>query len=134
MRTAHHMENAVGSLLYSCPTAGAQALAALRRYPSRTAFAWDGGTITYRAAHELIGRLQAVFVAAGLDRGGRIALLTSNRHETWCAGVAAHLSGAAITWLHPLGSLADQLDQIEDAEADALVVDTRAFTARGAEL
>jgi fatty-acyl-CoA synthase len=41
---------------------------------------------------------------------------------------------AAITWLHPLGSLADQLDQIEDAEADALVVDTRAFPTRGAEL
>jgi acyl-CoA synthetase (AMP-forming)/AMP-acid ligase II len=41
---------------------------------------------------------------------------------------------AAITWLHPLGSLADQLDQIEDAEADALVVDTRAFVTRGGEL
>ena len=122
------------SPLYACPTVGSQTLAALRRYPSRTAFAWDGGTLSYRAAHDLIGRLEAVFVAAGLDRGGRVALLTSNRHETWCAGVAAHLCGAAITWLHPLGSLADQLDQIEDAEADALVVDTRAFMTRGAEL
>ena len=122
------------SPLYACPTVGSQTLAALRRYPSRTAFAWDGGTLSYRAAHDLIGRLEAVFVAAGLDRGGRVALLTSNRHETWCAGVAAHLCGAAITWLHPLGSLADQLDQIEDAEADALVVDTRAFRTRGAEL
>jgi fatty-acyl-CoA synthase len=124
----------VRSPLYACPTVGSQTLAALRRYPSRTAFAWDGGTLSYRAAHDLIGRLEAVFVAAGLDRGGRVALLTSNRHETWCAGVAAHLCGAAITWLHPLGSLADQLDQIEDAEADALVVDTRAFMTRGAEL
>ena len=122
------------SPLYACPTVGSQTLAALRRYPARTAFAWDGGTLSYRAAHDLIGRLEAVFVAAGLDRGGRVALLTSNRHETWCAGVAAHLCGAAITWLHPLGSLADQLDQIEDAEADALVVDTRAFRTRGAEL
>ena len=122
------------SPLYTCPTVGSQALAALRRYPARTAFAWDGGTLSYRAAHDLIGRLEAVFVAAGLDRGGRVALLTSNRHETWCAGVAAHLCGAAITSLHPLGSLADQLDQIDDAEADALVVDTRAFMTRGAEL
>ena len=95
------------SPLYACPTVGSQTLAALRRYPARTAFAWDGGTLSYRAAHDLIGRLEAVFVAAGLDRGGRVALLTSNRHETWCAGVAAHLCGAAITWLHPLGSLAD---------------------------
>jgi fatty-acyl-CoA synthase len=124
----------VRSPLYACPTVGSQTLAALRRYPARTAFAWDGGTLSYRAAHDLIGRLEAVFVAAGLDRGGRVALLTSNRHETWCAGVAAHLCGAAITWLHPLGSLADQLDQIEDAEADALVVDTPAFRTRGAEL
>ena len=124
----------MGSPLYSCPTAGSQALAALCRYPARTAFAGDGGTLTYRAVHDLIGRMQAVFVTAGLGRGGRVALLTSNRHETWCASVAAQLAGAATTSLHPLGSLADQLDQIEDAEADALVVDTRVFRARGAEL
>jgi fatty-acyl-CoA synthase len=38
------------------------------------------------------------------------------------------------TALHPLGSLDDQLDQIADAQAEILVVDGRAFAARGAEL
>ena len=58
-KLAHHKErNAVGSPLYSCPTAGSQALAALCRYPARTAFAWDGGTLTYRAVHDLIGRMR----------------------------------------------------------------------------
>jgi fatty-acyl-CoA synthase len=42
----------VRSPLYACPTVGSQTLAALRRYPSRTAFAWEGGTLSYRAAHD----------------------------------------------------------------------------------
>jgi fatty-acyl-CoA synthase len=124
----------MGSQVYSCPTVGSQTLTALRRYPSHTAFAWDGGSLTYGATLDLIARLQAVFMAAGLDHGGRVALVTSNRAESWCAGAAALLCGLAITWLHPLGSLDDQLSQIDDSEADALVVDTRAFITRGAEL
>ncbi len=40
----------------SSPTIGTQTLRALARYPHRIAFVWDGGTLTYRAAAELIGR------------------------------------------------------------------------------
>ena len=124
----------MGPQLYACPTVGSQTLAALRRFPARTAFAWDGGSITYQAAFDLIGRMQAVLAGAGLTSRSRVALITANRHESWCAGVAAQLSGMAITWLHPLGSREDQLDQIADSEADVLVVDTRSFLARGGEL
>ena len=53
----------------------------------------------------------------GLQPGTRVAFLTANRADTWCAGVAAQLSRLAITWLHPLGSLDDQLFQLEDSEA-----------------
>jgi fatty-acyl-CoA synthase len=116
------------------PTIGTQTLRALRRYPSRTAFAWDGGSITYRAAVDLIARMQRLFGAAGLSRGHCLAILTANRIEAWCAGVAAQLCAARLTWLHPLGSLDDQLDQMADAEADALIVDAGAFLARGGEL
>ena len=111
------------SPLYACPTVGAQTLAALRRYPERTAFAWDGGSLTYRATLDLIGRLQAAMAAAGLGQGQPVAFLSANSAETWCAGVAAHLAGLVTTWLHPLGALGDHLDVIEDAEATALIVD-----------
>ena len=116
------------------PTIGTQTLRALSRYPDRTAFAWDGGAISYAAMFDLIGRIQAVYNAVGLQRGERLALLTSNRAETWAAGVAAQCCGIGITWLHPLGSLDDQLDQINDSGAQALVIDAKVFLARGGEL
>ncbi len=83
--------------LTAFPTVGAQTLRALLRYPSRTAFAWDGGALSYRATVELIGRMQQVFAGLGVGPGQRVAILTANRAESWCAGVAAQLSAASIT-------------------------------------
>jgi fatty-acyl-CoA synthase len=120
--------------LYAGPTVSGQSLRALARHPGRAAFVWDEGRLTYAGALDLIGRMQAVLAARGLGRGGRVALLTANRAEAWCAGVAAQASGLAITWLHPMGSLADQQDQLEDFEADALVVDAAGFGERGGQL
>ena len=118
--------------LYAFPTVCGQTLRALARYPSRVAFSWPGGSITYAGATELIGRIQKVFMQLGLAPGARVAFL--NRAETWCAGVAAQLSRLSITWLHPLGSLDDQLFQIEDSEARMLVVDADTFRDRGGDL
>jgi fatty-acyl-CoA synthase len=41
-----------------------------------------------------------------------VALLSANRADAWCVGVAAQISRLATTWLHPLASLDDQIDQI----------------------
>jgi fatty-acyl-CoA synthase len=120
--------------LYAFPTVCGQTLRALARYPSRVAFSWPGGSITYQGATDLIGRMQKVFMQLGLEPGARVAFLTANRADTWCAGVAAQLSRLSITWLHPLGSLDDQLFQIEDSEAQMLVVDADAFRDRGGDL
>jgi fatty-acyl-CoA synthase len=120
--------------LYALPTACEQTLRALARYPSRTAFAWPGGSITYAGATELIGRMQKVLMRLNLAPGARVAFLTANRADTWCAGVAAQLSRLAITWLHPLGSLEDQLFQIEDSDAEVLVIDAATFRDRGGDL
>ena len=120
--------------LYELPTIGEQTVRALRRYPDRTAFSWPSGSLSYRGATDLIGAMQKVFLQLGLKPGSCVAFLTSNRADTWCAGVAAQLSRLVITWLHPLGSLDDQLFQIEDSEARVLVVDADAFGARGGEL
>lgn len=110
------------------------ALRALARFPGRRAFVWDDGLLTYRAAYDLIGRLQAAMAAAGVKKGDTVAFLSANSAETWCAGVAAQGLGAVVTWLHPLGSLSDHLDVIEDAEASVLVVDARTHAGRGGEL
>src|SRR5919112_6266096 len=72
----------------SSPTC-AQALRALSRYPGRTAFAWPGGSLSYQGTIDLIGRIQGVFMRLELQPGARVAFLTANRADTWCAGVAA---------------------------------------------
>ena len=120
--------------LHAFPVVGEQTLRALARYPSRTAFSWPGGTMTYRAATDLIGRMQGVFAKLGFAPGTRVAFLTANRADAWCAGAAAQLSRLATTFLHPLGSLDDQLFQLEDSEADMLIVDAAAFRDRGGDL
>jgi len=124
----------MGHPLYSFPVVCDQTLRALARYPSRTAFSWPGGSLSYQGATDLIGRMQAVFMKLGLEPGTRVALLSANRAESWCAGTAAQLSRLAITWLHPLGSLEDQLFQLSDSESRVLVIDAAAFRDRGGEL
>ena len=121
-------------VLNTFPTVGLQTLRALARYPDRIAFSWPGGSLTYRGATDMIGRLQSVFMNLGARPGTKVALLTANRADTWCTGVAAQLSRFAITWLHPLGSLQDQIDQIEDSESQILVIDADNFLQRGGEL
>src|SRR3981189_12524 len=116
------------------PTGTTMILRALARFPERLAFVWDGGSLTYRGALDLIGRLQAAMAAAGLRKGQTVAFLSANSAETWCAGVAASGLGLVTTWLHPLGALDDHLDVIEDAEASALVVDPKTHAGRGGEL
>ncbi|MBK0114043.1 MULTISPECIES: AMP-binding protein [unclassified Delftia] len=115
------------------PTACTLVLRALQRFPERTAFSWDGGSLRYGAALDLIGRLQGVLKAAGHEPRV-VALLSANRAEAWCAEVAVQALGLAVTWLHPMGALPDQLEQLHDSGAAALVVDGRAFGQRGAEL
>ena len=116
------------------PTGTTMILRALARFPDRTAFAWDGASLSYRATLDLIGRLQAAMAAAGLAKGQTVAFLERQRAETWCAGVAAPGLGLVTTWLHPLAALGDHLDVVEDAGASALIVDPRTHTQSGGEL
>ena len=124
----------MSSALHTFPTVGGQTLRALARYPERIAFSWPGGSLTYRGATDMIGRVQSILMRLGVPPNARVALLTANRAETWCAGVAAQLCRFAVSWLHPLGSLQDQIDQIEDSGAEILVIDADSFLARGGEL
>jgi fatty-acyl-CoA synthase len=116
------------------PTTTTMILRALSRFPDRTAFVWNGGSLSYSAVRDLIAGLQRGMVQAGLKRDDVVVLLSANSAETWCASVAAQALGLVITWLHPIGSLADHLAVIEDIEATALIVDPKTHGERGAEL
>jgi fatty-acyl-CoA synthase len=120
---------------FSGPTVGGLALRLLARYPQRIAFVDEAGRqTTYAAAADLIGRYQRVYTDHGLNRAATVGLLSANRMEAWCAGIAAQGLGMTVTWLHPLGSLADQRYQLELCEADALIVDEANHYERGGEL
>ena len=121
-------------ILHDGLTLGGLMLRALKRFPERTAFAWDGGSMTYAGALDLVGRFQAALAGTGLGRGSRVALLSANRADVWLASLAAQLSGMCTTSLHPMGSLADQLDILEDAGVEALIVDSQTYRDRGGEL
>ena len=124
----------MNDLIATAPTGTTMVLRALARFPERRAFVWDGGSLTYAGARSLIGRLQAAMAAAGLAKGRTVAFLSANSAETWCAGVAALGLGLVATWLHPVGSLGDHLEVIEDSEASVLIVDPKTHAARGGEL
>lgn len=116
------------------PTIGTLLLRSVWQYGDRTAFSWEGGSLSYRAMGDLLGRMQAVYASAGLIRSHRVCLLTGNSAFGWCAGMAALCSGMISTPLHPLGSLEDHLLQIQDFNADVLVVDVSTHRARGEEI
>jgi fatty-acyl-CoA synthase len=104
-------------------TVSGQALTALRRFPDRVAFSWDGGALRYDATLDLIGRIQAVLVRRNLPVGGVVAILSDNSAESWCANIAAQALGLGVTWLHPKGSVADMIFQIRDCEAVCVIID-----------
>lgn len=116
------------------PTLPGLVVRALRRHPDRMAFVQDGGeALSYRATLALIGRMQAALAGTG-EQPLRLALISSNRAEAWCAEVAAQALGGLTTWLHPMASLHDQVAQLQDAQANALLVDATAYHDRGGEL
>lgn len=120
--------------LHEETTFGSQTLRALRRFPDRVAFSTDDVRVTYSHVLDVIGALQGVFIGLNPSRGGGVAILSANRWESWCCSVAAQISALRTTPLHPLGSLDDHLDQIEDAAIEVLIVDAENFALRGEEI
>jgi len=116
------------------PTIGSLALRALRTDSGRLALTGEGGDLTGAQAIDLIGRYQAVLAGLGLRRGSRVGVLSANRTDAWCAGIAVMASGMAVSWLNSLNSAADQLYQLQNVEVDAVIVDVEHFAERGAEL
>src|SRR5438552_11492035 len=122
------------SRLYAAPLIGELLRNSYERYADRTAFAWDGGSISYRGVGDWCARAQAVMLGAGCSRGTRMAFLAANRWDAWAANSSALSAGMSVTMLHPLASLEDHLFQLRDFGAQVLVVDTNGFGERAAAL
>lgn len=121
-------------MLHDHKMIGDQVLGTLRAHPDRVAFAWDGGSLTYGGARQMIGAFQRVLMGLELEPGSRVAILSANRADAWCTGVAVLLSRLATVWLHPSGSVDDHVYQLADSNARALIVDPDKFAGHGAAL
>jgi len=117
--------------LHEGGTAGTMILTAIRRFADRPAIADNFTRWSYRDLGEAAGRLIALFRELGLKKGDGVAILSSNRVETWAVVTAAALMGVRYTPLHPLAAEDDQAFIVDDADIDALIVEGAKFAERG---
>jgi len=117
--------------LHEGGTVGAMLITAIRRFADRPALADNQTRWSYADLGAASGRMIAVFRSMGLAKGDGIALLSSNRVETWAVVTAAAVMGLRYTPLHPLAAEDDQAFIVEDAEIRALVVEGAKFAERG---
>lgn len=104
---------------------------AIARHGDREALVCRGRRYSYRAMGEEISKFTQALAARGVGRGDAVAMLTANRAEAvFVQAALAHL-GARLTWLHPLGSVADHQFIIADAEITTLVIDADGYAEKG---
>lgn len=117
--------------LHEGGTVGAVLMSAISRYPDRAAIADNRTRWSYRDLGDAVGRLIAVFRSLGLNKGGAISVISSNRVEVWAVVAAAAIMGLRYTPLHPLAAEDDHAFIVEDAEIDLLIVEAANFADRG---
>lgn len=111
------------------PTDATLALRALRRFPDRIAFRWDGGEMTYRETEQLIAGMQVELKAMGVGPGNNVAILSANRAEAWCTVIASQALGAAISNLHPMGAADMHVAQVRELAPAVVVSDSDSHAA-----
>jgi fatty-acyl-CoA synthase len=117
--------------LHEGGTVGAMLITAIKRFADRPAIADNQTRWTYRELGQAAGRVVALFRTLGLKKGDGVALLATNRVETWAVVTAAAVMGLRYTSLHPLAAEDDHAFIVDDAEVDALVVEGAKFAERG---
>ena len=117
--------------LHEGGTVGSMLITAITRFADRPAIADNQARWTYRELGDAAARLIGLFRALGLEKGDGVALLATNRVETWAVVTAAAAMGLRYTPLHPLAAEDDQAFIVDDAEAAALIVEGAKFAERG---
>lgn len=98
-------------------------LAALARFPDRTAFANDEATTSYRQLGEFISRSAQHLDALGLAPGDVVAQLSVNRFEDFAISAAVYLRGLRSVTLRAQASEADHAFILKDCGARFVAVD-----------
>ncbi|KIZ47978.1 MULTISPECIES: AMP-binding protein [Rhodopseudomonas] len=116
---------------HSGGTGGSLIVNAVARFGDRPALADGRLRWSYRQFGVAVGRFITLFRGIGLNKGDAVSILSGNRAESWAAISAAMVMGLRYTPLHPMAAEDDHAFIIEDAEIDALIVESGKFAARG---
>jgi fatty-acyl-CoA synthase len=108
---------------------------ALNQDPDRPLLQLVGGAmLTVGAVRDETSRYVQALASLGVGRDTRVALLSANRPEVLHVSHAVQILAGIIAPLHPLGSAADHLHQVQDAEIDFLVFEGHRYSERAAAL
>jgi len=118
------------SELHQGGTVGGLLLTAIARFADRPAISDGTRTYTYVQLGDAIGRFITAYRSLGLRNGHGLAILSSNRVESFAAHAAALLMGVRYTPLHPKAGADDHAFIVEDAEIDTLLVEGQRFGER----
>lgn len=119
--------------LYAGGTVGRLILTAIERFADRPALSDGEVAYSYREFGDAIARTIAVFRDLGLKKGDALAMLCGNRVPAVTCRMAATIMGMRFTPLHPAAAADNHLFILEDAEIDALLVDSD-YAAKGTAL
>ena len=109
-------------------------LAALRRYPSRQAFAWGDQAMTYRQAEEWVAATAAALTNLGIGKGDDIGVMPSDGPHAWLSVAGALTLGARATTFHPRLKPDDHAFIAQDAKTRVLLFDPEKHGSRAEDL
>ena len=108
---------------------------ALNQDPDRPLLQLLGGPmLTVGEVRDATSCYVQALASLGVGRETRIALLSANRPEVLHVSHAVQILAGITAPLHPLGSAADHLYQIQDGGIEILVFEGERYSARAAEL
>ncbi len=94
----------------------------------------DGRTLTVGEVRDATSQFIQALTSLGVVEGTRVGMLSSSLPEVLHASHAAQILGAVHIPMHPLGSLSDHLNTVQDAGVELLIVEGGRFDARAADL
>ncbi len=86
------------------------------KYPEREAVIFGEERLTYHALHEQVASCAKAYMAAGLAKGDRVAVLCTSRTEFWVSFLAATRVGAIWLGLNPKYKMQELCYVLEDAK------------------
>ena len=108
---------------------------ALHQIPERPLLQIAGGaTFTVGEVRDATSQFVQALQSLGVERGTRVATLSTNRVEVLHVAHALQLLVAIAVPMHPLGGVEDHLHVLLDAQVDVLIFDVARFGDRAAEL